>query len=105
MSFLKALYVLSIALLVLAFVVFGIATLPVPEPPDIPPELASIGEDPTEEEQELLAEQGQKQEAFQQQVSFYNQVMSFVIIGAAVVLLAASILWLRRIVIISDAVA
>jgi hypothetical protein len=105
MSFLKSLYTFSISLLVLAFMVFGLAAIPAPEPPDIPPELAAIEEDPTEEEQELLAEYRQQQETFQQQVSFYNQVVSFVLIGAAVVLLAASILWLRGMVIISDAVA
>lgn len=104
MSFLRSLYALAIALLVLAVVVSGVAAIPVPEPPDIPPELESIEETPTEEQQELLAEQGQEQQAFQERISVYNQVVSFVIIAAAVVLLAGSILWVGRFTIIGEGV-
>src|SRR5215216_3103179 len=105
MSFLRALYTFSIAVLVLAFVVFGGAALPAPQPPDVPAELQNEGENPTEEQQALLTEQGQQQQVFQTRISTYHQVVSFVVIGIAIALLAVSILWLRRIVIIGDAVA
>jgi hypothetical protein len=104
MTFLKALYTFSIALFVLAFVVFGIAALPTPEPSGVPPELASIEDTPTEEQQALLAEQGQEQQAFQEQISVYNQVVSFLTIGVAVALLAASILWLQSVPVIGEGV-
>src|SRR5438270_432073 len=72
--------------------------------PEVPPELASVGQYPTEEQQQLLTEQSQQQQAFQEQVSVYNQVISFVIIGVAVALLAGSILWLREMPLIGEGV-
>lgn len=109
MSFLKLLYAFSIALLVLAFVVFGVSAFPAPEVPDVPPpELSSMGQDPTEEpaedQQAQRAEQSQQQQAFQEQLSFYNQVVSFVILGVAIALLAGSILWFRSLPIIGEGV-
>jgi hypothetical protein len=93
---LKSLYAFSIALLVLAFVVFGVSAFPAPVPPDVPPpELSPTGQDPA---------QGQQQQAFQEQLSFYSQVVSFVVLGVAVALLAGSILWLRSLPIIGEGV-
>jgi hypothetical protein len=107
-TFVKSLYVFSIALLILAFVVFGVSAFPAPEAPNVPPELSSPGqgptEDPAEEQQELRAEQSQQQQAFQVQLSVYQQVVSFVILGVAVALLAGSILWLRSLPIIGEGV-
>jgi hypothetical protein len=104
MSFLRSLYVVSIALLVFAFMVFGVAAFPGPQIPDVSPEMQSAQQNPTDDQQQLQTEQLQKQQAFQEQVSVYNRVLSFVIIGAAVVLLAASILWLGRFPIIGEGV-
>jgi uncharacterized membrane protein SpoIIM required for sporulation len=104
MSLLKFLYALSIALLVLACAVFGISAFPRPEPPSYPPELQSLGQNPTEEQQALLAEQQQKEQAFQQQVFVYNGVASLIAIGAGVVLLVGSILWLSGLVVIGNGV-
>jgi hypothetical protein len=101
---LKFLYTLSIALLILGFVVFGTFAIPTPEALSVPPELQNVGENPTPEQQDLLAEQGQQQEDFQQRISVYNGVITFVIIGVAVAFLVSSILWLRGMVIIGDAV-
>jgi lipopolysaccharide export LptBFGC system permease protein LptF len=61
-------------------------------------------EEPTEEQQQLRAEQSQQQQAFQEQLSVYSQVVSLVILGVAVALLASSILWLRSLPIIGEGV-
>jgi NADH:ubiquinone oxidoreductase subunit 3 (subunit A) len=101
LSFLKSLYAFSIALLVLAFVVFGVSAFPAPVPPDVPPpELSPMGQDPAEDP----AQGQQQQQAFQEQLSFYSQVVSFVVLGVAVALLAGSILWLRSLPIIGEGV-
>jgi hypothetical protein len=85
---LKTLYALAIALLVVAFVGFGIsAFFPEPESPDYPPELEFVGPEPTEEEKRLMAEQREKEEAFRERLSDYNRVVASVSIGVAVVLL------------------
>lgn len=103
MSPFRALYALALALLVSAFVGFGIAAFyQEPEPPEYPQELEFVGENPTERQRELMAEQRREEEAYQQRISGYNQVVSVVAIGAAVVLLAASLLWLRRFPVIGD---
>src|SRR5437763_1103020 len=104
MVFLRSLYTFSIALLAFAFIVFAISAVPMPEAPSIPPELQSIGQNPTAEQQQLLAEQSEQQQDFRGQVSLYNGVLSFVIIGVAVGLLVVSILWLGRMPIIGDGV-
>jgi hypothetical protein len=95
--------------LILAFVVFGVAAVPAPVPPDVPPpDLSSLGQDPAgdpaEGQQEKLAEQSQQKQAFQEQLSVYNQVVSFVVLGVAIALLACSILWLRSLPIIGEGV-
>jgi len=71
---LKALYALALALLVVAFVGFGVSDFyPEPEPPDYPPgypqELESVGPEPTEEEKRLMAEQREEEEVFRERLS------------------------------------
>lgn len=103
MSPLKPLYALAIALLIAAFVGFGISAFyPQPEPPEYPAELEFSGPEPTEEEKELMAEQREKEEAYQEQSSDYNRVVSAVAIGAAVLLLVSSILWVSEMPVIGD---
>jgi hypothetical protein len=102
---LKTLYALAIALLVVAFVGFGIsAFFPEPGSPDYPPELEFVGPEPTEEEKRLMAEQREKEEAFRERLSDYNRVVASVSIGVAVVLLVGSLLWLSGVPIIGDGV-
>lgn len=103
MSLLKVLYAVAIALLVVAFVGFGISAFyPAPEFPEYPPGLDLVGENPTEEEKERLAEQQKKEDAYQEQYSNYNQVVASIAIGAAILLLVSSILWLSGLAVIGD---
>ena len=102
---LKVLYALAIALLVVAFVGFGISAFyPAPEYPEPPAQLEAVGPDPTDEERELIAQQRQKEENYQKEFSDYNQVVSSISIGIAVVLLVGSILWLSSLDVIGDGV-
>ncbi|CAN5737938.1 hypothetical protein BH23ACT11_BH23ACT11_18090 [soil metagenome] len=103
MSLLKVLYAVAIALLVVAFVGFGISAFYLaPEFPEYSSELEFVGEKPTEEEKELIAEQRKQDEAYQQEYSDYNQVVASIGIGTAVVLLVSSILWLSGLAVIGD---
>lgn len=103
MSPLKPLYALAIALLLVAFVGFGISAFyQEPEPPRYPPGLEFSGPNPTEEEKKLMEEQRRKEEAYQEQVSDYNRIVSSIAIGAAVLLLVGSILWISRLPVIGD---
>ncbi|MGB3633738.1 MAG: hypothetical protein WA982_06835 [Rubrobacteraceae bacterium] len=103
MSPLRPLYALAIALLVAAFVGFGISAFyPEPELPEYPPELEFVGEEPTEQEKALMAEQREKEEAYQNQISDYNRVVSTIAIGAAVLLLVSSIVWVSSLPVIGD---
>jgi hypothetical protein len=106
MIFLKTLYAVAIAFLVVAFVGFGISAFyPAPEFPQPPPQLEyGVGDNPTEEEQKLMAEQRKKEEAYQERFSDYNRVVSSICVGVAVVLLVGSILWLSGLVVIGDGV-
>ena len=107
MSLLRTLYALAIALLVVAFVGFGISAFyPAPESPRAPPELeyGGVGENPTEEEKQMLAEQRKEEEAFEERFSAYNRVVAFISIGLAVVLLVGSLLWISGVPIIGDGV-
>jgi hypothetical protein len=102
---LKTLYALAIALLVVAFVGFGISAFyPEPELPDLPAGLEFVGPEPTEQEKRLMAEQQAEQEAFQERLSDYNRVVAFISIGLAVVLLVGSLLWISGVPIIGDGV-
>lgn len=103
MSPLKFLYALAIGLLVVAFVGFGISAFyPEPEFPQYPQELEFAGPNPTPEEKALMAEQREKENAYQARISAYNRVVSTIAIGAAVLLLVGSILWLSRLPVIGD---
>lgn len=103
MSVLRPLYALAIALLVAAFVGFGISAFyPEPEYPQYPQELEFVGESPTEEEKKVMAEQQEKERAFQGRISDYNRVVCSIAIGAAVLILVASILWIDRLPVIGD---
>ena len=100
-------YALAIALLVVAFVGFGIAAFyPAPEYPQPSTELEfGVGEGgPTEEEKRLMAEEQRKEQAFQERLSDYNRVVASVSIGVAVVLLVGSLLWVSRVPVIGDGV-
>ncbi len=109
MSLLKTLYALAIALLVVAFVGFGISAFyPEPEFPQPPPEQLYYGgaveEEPTEEEKRMLAEQQEKEEAFHKQLSDYNRVVASIAIGLAVMLLVGGLLWISGVPVIGDGV-
>src|SRR5215204_3172547 len=107
MTLLRTLYALAIALLVVAFVGFGISAFyPAPQAPQPPPGAIMVddtkfGPSSTEEEK---AEYQEKQKAFQEQFSNYNRIVSSIAIGAAVVLLVSSILWLSRLLVIGEGV-
>jgi hypothetical protein len=106
-SLLRTLYALAIALLVVAFVGFGISAFyPEPEFPQPPPELeyGGVGENPTEEEKQMLAEEQKEMEAYQERLSDYNRVVAFISIGLAVVLLVGSLLWISGVPVIGDGV-
>ena len=103
MTFLKSLYTVAIALLVVAFVGFGISAFyPSPEFPEPPAQLQFVGQNQTDEETKLITEQQRKKEAFQQSFSDYNLVVSSISIGGAVLLLVASLLWMRVLPVIGD---
>ena len=90
---LKTLYALAIALLVVAFVGFGVSAFyPEPEPPDYPPGLEFVGPEPTEGE------------AFRERLSDYNRVVASASVGLAVVLLVGSLLWISGVPVIGDGV-
>lgn len=103
MSLLKTLYALAIALLVVAFVGFGISAFyPAPKPPDYRQELEFVSPESTEEEKQLMVEGQREQEAFQRQLSDYNRVIASISIGLAVLLLVGSLLWIRGVPVIGD---
>ncbi len=103
MSPLRPLYALAIALLVVAFVGFGISAFyPEPGYPEYPPELEFSGPNPTAEERELMAEQREKGEAYQHRISDYNRVVSAIVIGVAVLLLVGSLLWISGLPVIGE---
>jgi hypothetical protein len=110
MTLLRTLYALAIALLVVAFVGFGISAFyPAPQAPQPPPGVVVVddiktGSPSTEEEKEQVAEYQEERKAFQEQFSDYNRVVSSIAIGAAVLLLVSSILWISRLAVIGDGV-
>lgn len=102
---LKVLYSIAIALLVVAFVGFGISAFyPAPEYPELPTELEYVGKNQTDRQTQVIAEQRQKEETYQKEFSDYNQVVSSISIGVAVLLLVGSILWLSSLDVIGDGV-
>ncbi len=105
MSVLRNLYALAIALLIVAFVGFGIAAFyPELEPPEYPTGLEFAGPEPTEEERRLMAQQQEKEEAFRERLSDYNRVVASVSVGLGVLLLAGSLLRVSGVPVIGDGV-
>ncbi len=104
MSLLKTLYALAIALLVVAFVGFGISAFyPAPKPPGYQPGLLfDEGPEATEEEKQLMVEEQKKQEAFQKQLSDYNRVVASISIVLAVLLLVGCLLWISGVPVIGS---
>lgn len=101
MSPLKPLYALAIALLVVAFVGFGISAFyPEPTYPRYPAELE--GRASTPEEKEKMAEYREKEDDFQETYSNYNLVVASISIGFAVLVLVASLLWISKLPVIGD---
>lgn len=88
----KVLYSLAIALLVVAFVGFGISAF------------YPAHEQPTESTEVSAAVEEERWEAWEQRFSDYNQVVSPIAIGIAMVLLVGSILWLSGLAVIGDGV-
>ncbi len=105
MSPLKPLYALAIALLVAAFVGFGISAFyPEPQYPRYPPEaeFQDPNEKATPEQKKEIEEYREKENVYQKAASNYNLVVASVSIGAAVLLLVSSLLWLSRLPVIGD---
>lgn len=105
MSPLRPLYALAIALLVAAFVGFGISAFyPEPQYPRFPPEAEVQGpnEKTTLEQKKKIEEYREKENAYQKASSNYNLVVASVSIGIAVLLLVSSLLWLSRLPVIGD---
>ena len=105
MSPLKPLYALAIALLVVAFVGFGISAFyPEPKYPEYPAELEFSGPDEkaTQEEKELMADYREKEEAYRHQISDYNRVVTSIAVGVAVLLLVGSLLWISGLPVIGE---
>jgi hypothetical protein len=107
-ALLRALYAIAIALLVVAFVGFGISAFY--QAPDYPggyPNEAqrTKTENRTPEQKQKIEEYHQNQKAFRKALSNYNLVVAFISIGAAVLLLVGSIVWLSRLAVIGDGVA
>lgn len=102
---LKALYAISIAFLVVAFVGFGISAFyPEPSYPRGFPNDAqrTRPENRTPEQKEQIEEYREKEKAYQANISNYNLVVASISIGAAVLLLVGSIVWLSRLPVIGD---
>lgn len=104
MSPLRPLYALAIALLVAAFVGFGISAFySEPQYPRFPEGLEEgPGETTTPEEKEKLEKYRAEQGVYEKASSNYNLVVASVSIGAAVLLLVSSLLWLSSLPVIGD---
>lgn len=104
MSPLRPLYALAIALLVAAFVGFGISAFY--QEPEFPRYPEGLGEGPgettTPEQKKEIEEYREKENAYQKAFSNYNLVVASVSIGIAVLLLVSSLLWLSSLPVIGD---
>jgi hypothetical protein len=93
MSALRPLYALAIALLVVAFVGFGISAFY--QEPGYPAYPAGIEEGPrddlTAEEKREMAEYREEERAYQDDFSRYNLVVACISVGVAVLLLVGSL--------------
>jgi len=105
---LKALYAIAIALLVVAFVGFGISAF-YPHPNytagGYPREAQRTKpEKRTPEQKQKIEEYHHKQKAFRNAQSTYYLVVASISIGAAVLLLVGSLVWLSGLAVIGDGV-
>lgn len=104
MSPLRPLYALAVALLVVAFVGFGISAFyGEPRYPDYP---SGVGEESerqrTPEEQRKLEEYREDEKVYQRDVSNYNLVVASISVGVAVLLLVASLVWISGLPVIGE---
>ena len=101
---LRPLYALAIALLVVAFVGFGVSAFY--EEPRYPGYPSGVGQGSdqqrTPEEQEKLAEYREDEKAYQKDISNYNLVVASVSVGVAVLVLVASLVWISGLPIIGE---
>jgi hypothetical protein len=104
MTPLKPLYAVAIALLVVAFVGFGISAFyQEPSYPRYPSGVEEApGEGLTAEEQRKMEEYRAEERAYQEAFSDYNLVVACVSIGIAVLLLVASLLWISGLPVIGE---
>ena len=104
---LKALYAVAIAILIVAFVGFGISAFyPEPRYPGGFPNEAqrTSPKDRTPEQKQKIEEYREKEKAFRKTLSNYNLVVASISIGVAVLLLVGSVVWLSRLAVIGDGV-
>ncbi len=104
MSSLRPLYALAVALLVVAFVGFGISAFY--GEPRYPDYLSGVGEGPgrqrTPEEQRKLEEYREDEKVYQRDISNYNLVVASISVGVAVLLLVASLVWISGLPVIGE---
>ena len=110
MSLIKALYIISIGLLIAAFIGFGVATFyPSPKDLEYPSDLSYPAKSSVQSEtdaklQQKQKEYDQKQRGWQKEISKYNQNAAVILIVLSVILLAASLVGLSKLEIIGDGV-
>ena len=104
MASLRPLYALAIALLVVAFVGFGISAFY--DEPRYPAYPAGIEEGPrdelTPEERRKLGEYREEERAYREDYSDYNLVVACVSVGLAVVLLVGSLVGMGRLPVVGE---
>lgn len=104
MSPLRPLYALAIALLVVAFVGFGISAFY--QEPQYPPYPSGVEQGPREqrtpEEQQKMEEYREDEKAFQEDISNYNLVVASISIGVAVLLLVVGLVWISGLPVIGE---
>lgn len=102
MSPLRPLYALSIALLVVAFVGFGISAFY--QEPRYPGYPAGVerGQQRTSEEQRKMEEYRDDEKAYGEDISNYNLVVASIAIGVAVMLLVAGLVWISGLPVIGE---
>lgn len=104
MSSLRPLYAVAIALLVVAFVGFGISAFyQEPQYPAFPSGAEpGPGEERTPEEQRKMEEYREKQKAFREDFSDYNLVVASISIGVAVLVLVVGLVWISGLPVIGE---
>lgn len=103
MAWLRPLYALAIASLVVSFVGFGISAFyQEPRYPAYPAGLEGPADERTSEEQRRMEEYRDEEKAYQRASSEYNLAVACISIGAAVMLLVASLVWISGLPVIGD---